>query len=157
MVGPANAAILDTQRGLIQKDDKHLIVIDENIIPKIKFIREGHFAEKAGATTLKLVGEVHPINSVEVTKTIQKRLIDQYPYSYTKLREEIRKRLPNINQKLISQVIKENDIKNNPRYSAYNFMFKHHEEEYRKTGFIRSWTPSLYNQDAIEFIIKVLE
>jgi hypothetical protein len=157
VVGPANAAILDTQRGLIQKDDKHLLVIDENIIPKIKFIREGHFTEKEGSITLKLVGDVHPINSVEVTKTIQKRLIDQYPYSFTKLRDEIMLRLPHINQNLISQVIRENDVKNNPQYSAYNFMFKHHEEEYRTTGKIRSGTPSLYNKDAIEFISKVLE
>ena len=157
VVGPANAAILDTEKGLIQKDDRHLLVIDENIIPKIKFIREGHFAEKEGATTLKLVGEVYPINSVEVTKTIQKKLIDQYPYSFSKLRDEIKERLPNVNQNSIHQVIKENDLKNNQQYSAYNFMFKHYEDEYKRTGVIRSGTISLYNKDAVEFIVKVLE
>jgi len=157
IVGPANAAILDTQKGLIQKDDKHLLVIDESILPKIKFIREGHFAEKEGATTLKLVGEVHPINSVEVTKTIQQKLIDEYPYSFSKLREEIKRRLPAIKQKLIHQVINENDLKNNPLYSAYNFLYKHQEDEYKRSGMIPSWIPVIYNQSAVEFIVRVLE
>ena len=157
VIGPANAAILDTQKGLIQKDEKHLLVIDDNIIPRIKFIREGHFAEKEGATTLKLVGEVHPLNSVEVIKTIRKRLIDDYPYSFTKLRKEIKARLPNVNQRLIHQVIKENNIKNSQQYSEYNFMNKDQEEEYKRSGLVRPDITSLYNKDAVEFIVKVLE
>lgn len=157
VIGPANAAILDTERGIIQKDDQRVLVIDEHLIPKIKFIREGHFDEKQGATTLKLIGDVYPINSTEVVKTIQKRLIDQYPHSFTSLWEEVKKRLPNIKQNLIFQVIKENNLKNNPQYSAYNFLYKHSEDEYKKTGIIQTSTPSIYNQDAIDFIVKVLE
>lgn len=34
------------------------MLIDESLLPKIQFVREGHFVEKKGAPTLKLVGEV---------------------------------------------------------------------------------------------------
>lgn len=155
-IGPANAAVLDTEKGLIQKDEKNVLVIDESMIPKIKFIREGQFEEKKGSTTLRLIGDVKPINAVEVTKTIHKRVIDQYPFSTAQLWDEIKARMPSIKQSTVYQIIKENGIKNNPQYSAYNFRTKLHEDHYRTTGEIPMGTPSLYNQDAIEYIVKVL-
>jgi hypothetical protein len=157
VIGPANAAILDTHKGLIQKDENHVLVIDESLLPKIKFIREGQFDEKKGATTLKLVGDVKSINSVEVTKTIHKRLIDQYPYSSELLWKEVKKRMPDLKQNIVYQVIRENGIKNNQQYSAYNFRTKQHENNYIQTGKIPSGTPSLYNKDAIEYILKIME
>lgn len=157
VIGPANAAILDTERGTIEKDAGNLIVIDEDLIQKIKFIREGHFDEKEGATTLKLVGEVHSMNAVEVTKTIRQRLIDQYPLSYTALVDEIQKRAPYLKRGEINSAIRENDVKNNSQYSAYNFRTKQHDEDFKHTGVIPAATPSLYNADAVEFLIKVLK
>jgi hypothetical protein len=157
VIGPANAAILDTEKGIIQKDENQVLVIDEDLIPKIKFIREGHFVEKEGSTTLKLIGDVQPINTVEVTKTIQKRLIDQYPYSCAQLCEEIKKLLPEVKQNAIYQAIKDDGIKNNMQYSAYNFRTKQHEIDYKQTGIIPAATTSLYNAAALEFLVKVLE
>ena len=157
VIGPANATVLDTEKGLIRKDENHLLVIDETLIPKIKFIREGYFSEKEGASTLKLVGEVHPMDSVEIIKTIQQNIIDRYPFSYSILIKEIKKHLPDVKQNMINTVIKENNLKSNQNYSAYNFRFKHHEKEYIDTGIVPNSAPSIYNQDAIEFIVKVLE
>lgn len=41
-------------------------VIDEKLLPKIQFLKEGEFVEKKGAPALKLVGDVRPIS--EITK-----------------------------------------------------------------------------------------
>ena len=44
--GPYNAAILDTERGVIEKEDTQLLVFDDNLIDKMKFIKQGEFVEK---------------------------------------------------------------------------------------------------------------
>ncbi len=154
--GPANAAILDTERGVIEKSENQILVVDEELIKKIKFIKEGQFREDAGKTTLRLVGDVQPIGALEVTKTIQKRLTDQYPFSAKELASEIRKSIPNVKENKIYGVIRNNDIKNDTRYSAYNFRRKTEEDEYKKTKKIKNGTPSIYNQGAVNFILKVL-
>jgi len=62
-IGPQNAAILDTIEGKIEEGNR-TILIDDELIEKLKFIREGQFDEKEGAITLKLIGEVHPVSVV---------------------------------------------------------------------------------------------
>lgn len=74
-IGPENAAILDTIEGQIESENR-TILIDDALINKIKFIREGEFREREGAVTLKLVGEVHP---VEATGRI-KQIVHADPY-----------------------------------------------------------------------------
>jgi hypothetical protein len=59
-VGTANALILDTDKSVIDAKGRS-ILIDEKLIESIKFIKEGEFDEKAGAPTLKLVGEVSAV------------------------------------------------------------------------------------------------
>src|SRR3989304_2306420 len=65
-IGPENAAILDTIEGKIEGHSGTL-VIDEKLLPKLKFIKEGHFAEK-GSPTLKLIGDVKPITVIPLDK-----------------------------------------------------------------------------------------
>jgi Putative DNA-binding domain len=60
-VGTANALILDTDRNVLDTEGRE-ILIDEELARSLNFIREGHFDEKEGEPTLKLVGEVRPIN-----------------------------------------------------------------------------------------------
>lgn len=155
--GPANAAILDTERGVIEKDENQILVIDEGLIDKIKFIKEGQFKEEKGATTLKLVGDVKPIGAIEVTKTIQKRLIDQYPLSYSQLIQKIKAHVPDVRHGAINTIIKENDLKNKPQYSAYSFRTKAQDEEYAKAGSLPKGITSIYNDDAVKFIVNILK
>ena len=75
--GPQNAAILDTERALIEKDDTKILVIDDDLAGKLKFIKEGKFSEKEGASTLKLVGDVVPIDRVEVIQKVKENLIKE--------------------------------------------------------------------------------
>ncbi|HYD92557.1 MAG TPA: ATP-binding protein, partial [Flavobacterium sp.] len=56
--GPNNAAILDTEKSIIEKDDAKILVVDEELAQKLKFIKEGEFVEKKGAAALKLIGDV---------------------------------------------------------------------------------------------------
>lgn len=154
--GPQNAAILDTERALIEKDDAKILVLDEMLADKLKFIREGEFDEMRGAPTLKLVGDVVPVSSVEVVKRIKETLTKAYPYSATELAAMVRRALPNAGTKDVWRVIKENGLKDNPDYSAYNFRNKSQEDRFGETGHVPEATPSIYNLSAINFIIRVI-
>jgi ATP-dependent Clp protease adapter protein ClpS len=56
----------------------------------------------------------------------------------------------------IYRVIKENDLKNNPDYSTFIFRNKRQEETFKATGQKPSGIPSIYNHNAVEFVVKVL-
>ncbi|MDA5193292.1 AlbA family DNA-binding domain-containing protein [Govanella unica] len=56
-LGPRGAMVADLATGLLI-DEQRSIIIGEDLLDQIKFIREGEFDEKAGEPTLKLIGEV---------------------------------------------------------------------------------------------------
>lgn len=60
-LGPQRALVADLEQGVLA-DGKGSIVIDPDLIDRINFIREGAFDEVAGAPTLKLIGEVVPVD-----------------------------------------------------------------------------------------------
>jgi hypothetical protein len=155
--GPQNAAILDTEQALIEKGDSRVLVLDEGLAKKLKFVKEGKFVEKDGAATLKLVGDVVPMDKVEVVKHVKEHLTKAYPLSAMELVQEVRTLHPEAKKNEIWSVIAENDIKNNTDYSAYNFRNKKQEDDYRQTGMVPSGTPSIYNDKAIAFIVNVLK
>jgi len=155
--GPQNAAILDTEKSLIEKGDSRILVMDEALTTKLKFIKEGHFEEKIGAPTLKLVGDVVPIDKVEVVKKIKENLVKKYPLSAMDLANEVKAQLPKITRNKVWHVISDNDMKNNLTYSAYNFRNKKQEDTFKDTGVVPSGVPSIYNYDAVEFIVNALK
>jgi predicted HTH transcriptional regulator len=153
--GPQNAAILDTEKSLIQKNDSQILVMDEALASKLKFIKEGNFDEKKGAKTLKLVGDVIPIDRVEVVKHVKGNLLKDYPLSAMDLSKEVRKQLPNAKQNRIWEIIRENGLKTNENYASYNFRNKKQEELFKATGDPGS-NPTIYKQAAVGFIVNVL-
>lgn len=155
--GPQNAAILDTEQALIEKGSSQVLVLDEDLANKLKFVKEERFAEKDGAATLKLVGDVVPIERVEVVKHVKEHLTKAYPLSAMELVQEVKRLYPEVKQNEVWTVITDNDIKNNPDYSAYNFRNKKQEDGYSKTGAVPSSVPSIYNDKAVMFIIKILK
>ncbi len=156
-IGPQNAAILDTDSGIIEKGIDQVLVIDDELAKKLSFIKEGTFSEKEGAKTLKLIGDVVPVDRVEVIRKVKEHLTRSYPLSATELATAVKDRLSSIGQSQVWEVIRENDMKNNTDYSAYNFRNKKQEDDYRTNGVLASVTPSIYNHKAIDFICKVLE
>lgn len=61
-LGPERSMIADLAEGTLG-DGKKSIQIDESLIEKLNFIKEGEFSETTGAPTLRLIGEVQPIGS----------------------------------------------------------------------------------------------
>jgi hypothetical protein len=155
--GPQNAAILDTERALIEKDDSKILVLDEELSHKIKFIKEGEFSEQKGAITLKLIGDIVPIDRVEVVRKISEELTKEYPLSALELVEEVKKSVPNSNRRNIWEIIKENELKSNKNYAAYVFRNKTLEDKFKTSKKLPGGTPSIYKQNAVDFIVKILK
>ena len=57
--GVENVAILDTVTGEVAGPSGRFL-IDEKLLPKLRFVAEGHFSETEGEPTLKLIGELEP-------------------------------------------------------------------------------------------------
>lgn len=155
--GPRNAAILDAEKSLIEKNEAQIIVVDDDLAKKLKFIKEGHFNETTGPPTLKLIGDVVPVNQVEVVRRVRENLTKQYPLSAMELVEAVQQVCVPARTNRIWEVIKENKLKDNSDYSAYNFRNKRQEDEYREKGIIPRVTPSIYNQNAVDFIVNILK
>lgn len=154
--GPQNAAILDTEKGIIEKDENKILVLDEKLIDKINFIKEGEFVEKKGSAALKIVGDIVPINSIEIIKKVKENLIKEYPLSATELVTEVKKQLSTVRQNLIWDAIRDNKLRNNKDYSAYVFRNKKQEDEFIQSGKLPKAIPTIYNYKAVDFLVKVL-
>ena len=152
--GPQNAAILDVEKGIISKNNAQILVVDDTLAKSVKWIKEGHFDEKEGAPTLKLVGEVQPIETVEVVKKEKINRLKEYPLSAKELAEKIKLRIE-IKHNDIWRIINENNIKANPDYSLYNFRNKSQEEEYERSGKVAKGVPSIYKEAAVDYIINI--
>lgn len=153
--GPQNAAILDSERGLIEKGENQILVVDEKLLKKFQIIKEGEFSEKKGAKTLKLIGNIVPIDKVEVIRKVKENKLKEYPLSAMELAREIKKKQPKINQNRIWEIIKENDIKNNKTYADYVFKNIKQQEDYETKKNVHKGTPSIYKILTVDYIINI--
>lgn len=67
-LGPRRSLIADLQSGTIG-DGKSAIQIDAALVDKLSFIKEGNFVETDGDPTLRLIGDVQPVDGAILTKT----------------------------------------------------------------------------------------
>lgn len=152
--GIENSAVLNIESGEVDgKAGKFLI--DEELLPKLSFVREGEFVEKSGKATLRLIGDMKSTATV-VKKELQSKT-DKYPFSWRQVTQAVKKQRPASTTNTVNNIIKAHDLKNKEPYSGYNFRTKEHEERYLKTGKIPSGTASLYNQAAIDFIANEIK
>lgn len=151
--GIENSAVLNLDTGDV--DGKAgSFVIDESLLPQLRFIKEGEFVEKSGAPALKLIGEIKSAGNIVTTR--KEDLLRLYPYSYREMEAEVKKKAPRIKQNEINTLIKNEKLKDNDKYSAYVFRNNKQAENYKKTGSPGSGTPSIFNQAAIDFIVRKL-
>lgn len=68
-VGIENAAILSLTDGIVSAPGGR-VIIDESIMKDLRYIKEGEFNEKAGAPTLKIIGEVEASSARVVERNI---------------------------------------------------------------------------------------
>ena len=87
MIGPANVEMLDVYKGELSVKDRK-VLIDKNLISKIKFVREGHFVEtdEEGTPALKLVGDVEGVDLKDVTAINPN---DIYVYQTEQLKDQL--------------------------------------------------------------------
>lgn len=64
-IGVANACLLDLQTGQITGGNSS-IVLDDNLLEKIAFIKQGEFVEMKGKPTLRLVGDITEISTGKI-------------------------------------------------------------------------------------------
>lgn len=124
------------------------------MVNKINFIKEGEFVEKGGTSALKIVGDIIPINTIEIIKKVKENLIREYPLSATELVAEIKKQLPSVQQNLIWNSIRDNKLKTNKDYSVYVFRNKKQEDDFNESGILPKAIPSIYNYKAVDFFNK---
>ena len=136
------------QLSLKPSSEFHLVCeVTTEIISAKKFTGEGDFTTVIGSN-----------GTSDVSTIIQiQHLIDKYPISYTELYKKVKKERPEIKQNQINKFIKDNKIKSNKRYSCYHFRNKTQRDGYEKTGILSKGIASIYNDDAVRYIIENIE
>jgi hypothetical protein len=147
-IGPENVAILDTVGGKIESRDR-TVLIDRELLPELKFIKEGEFDEKKGVITLRLIGDVQPTSVVGIKE--KPFPYDLYVLKATDVAEQVAKGINNKfrpwpehfkcwNHYKIRGTYAEGKAKCNPKYCDYKEAIKYF----------------MYTQDWAEFLIKEL-
>lgn len=105
-VGPQNIHLVDTYKGELHTD-KGKILLDKDLLEKIKFIKEGQFVEKGGTPTLRIVGEISGVVDTEAFPQTDK----VYPFRAEEVQNSCK-----INQYDLQLILKEYKIKGNHKY-----------------------------------------
>jgi hypothetical protein len=77
-LGPKDALVANLADGILEGGERP-IVIDQQLVDRIRFIREGQFTEREGAETLRLIGDVGAVDlsAVAHTKTIRTEVTEE--------------------------------------------------------------------------------
>jgi predicted HTH transcriptional regulator len=150
-IGVENTAILDLMGGTIEKGQK-TVFIDEEVLEKVKIIKQGSFDDTKGYPSLKLIGDLVPVNRVDVIR--REKLTKAYPLSAKELAKEVIKLDQRIHESNVWRIIKEEQIKSNESFSAYVFKSDSQEKTYISTGNLPKSVPSIYNYQAVKFIVS---
>ena len=144
--GPENSAVMSVKTGDVVGKSGGFI-IDEKLLGKLQFIREGEFNETEGAPTLKLVGKLEGYKTempFDITKL--------YPLNYESLVARVKKQEKNIKRPEINAIIKKNNLKLNKKYASPYFYNPQDFSRYVNTGEVKGRQTYMYNNDAIQFI-----
>ncbi|WP_084181408.1 DUF3644 domain-containing protein [Polaromonas glacialis] len=134
---------LERERQSAANDDGYFLVCEI----QTSLISAKRISEETGFTT-----KVDPTNKEAIIINQKVNLIDQYLYSWTDVLDKLKKEINHINHNHLNQFIKDQDIKNNKKYSAYNFRNK--EDERRGPS---KATSVLYNDEFIAFALQSLK
>jgi len=77
-LGPKDALVANLADGLLEGGERP-IIIDQQLLDQIKFIRDGEFKETEGAETLRWVGDVRSadLSSLSTTKTVRAEVTEE--------------------------------------------------------------------------------
>lgn len=100
--------------------------------------------------TAGITGDASEGSSVIVRQKVN--VNEQYPYTYTEIREMLKAEGKGVGAGILNEVIKRYDIKKNPKYSALNFRNLKHQKQFEKDGIVTSGTSQIYNAEGLAFI-----
>lgn len=81
-IGPRSVELFDLQDGSMTVGPSK-ILIDKNVLNKVKFIKEGSFSEKDGAPTLRLIGDLEGVVDADTVVFNE----SAYPYTFDMLKD----------------------------------------------------------------------
>jgi hypothetical protein len=155
--GPARKAILDLRTAKLEIDNKNEIFVDQSIIEKIKFIREGQFDEVHGEETLKIVGDIKAVKTIEVIHEVETDRMKNYPLSALELAGEIKKACAECGQNRVWEIIKSEGLKDNPEYATYTFYKPSDLRKFEETGEISKNALSIYKINTVDHIVNIFQ
>lgn len=98
-----------------------------------------------------LVARIDPDGEASVIRR-NVSILDRYPYSYTEATDKICALNPDINRYHINGFIREQNIKDDERYAAYNYRNKAQRARGSSSG-----TPVVYNDDFIRLCVASIQ
>ena len=139
-------SVIDLQSSIDQPNEYYFVCeITTQLQKKVQYVADANFSIAIDPSTK---------GTITVDRIVS--LIEQYPLSYMELRERVKRERPKAKQTLVDRIIREHDIKNNPKMSAYNFRIKAHQDRFEKTKALQNGTTSIYNENAVRFIISLI-
>jgi hypothetical protein len=108
------------------------------------------FADGADFTTV-VDPEANPGTTVYIK---HQNLLDKYPLSFKELVAKVQQERREVNVNQVSHFAKEHGMKENVKFSAYNFRNKQQENRHKTTGVLPKSIASIYNQDAVRFVVE---
>jgi len=83
-------------------------------------------------------------------------LVDKYPLTATELYKKVQRRIKSIRRNEFFKFLKDEGIRDNPKYSGYLFRNRRQKENYEKEGILPINISSLYNYDCLNFLLQEL-
>lgn len=154
VAGPQKAVLL-SETDLEAPNTGARFVVDRKLANKIKFVKKGHFKDDASEPAMRLVGDVEPVDAIEVEKIVEENIFEKYPYSAKDLASEVAGRTGR-KQNAIWKAVAVNKLKGNREFSTYNFRSPAQRKNYEKTGQVPPTTPVLYNDAALDLLVAIL-
>lgn len=152
-IGPDNAAIVDLNSGKLEGKSGS-IMIDEDTLKNISFIREGEFVESGGKPTLRLVGDVEKITDTIIK---EKDLLELYPIGGKELLKLVKKQVPEVTQRTFYELLSKHRVRENSDYAAYPFRSEQQRQAYKQRGKVPNGISAIYNESAVNFIVGKLK
>ncbi|EFO29691.1 divergent AAA domain-containing protein [Roseibium sp. TrichSKD4] len=153
-VGIENAAILDLASGEVEgKSGK--FVISKELMPELRFIKEGQFEEKGGAPTLKLIGNLESADSSKI-HLVPEDVLKLYTLDNKDVVRRVKSSEPSVRQREIDNIIRSDNIKCNDKFAHPIFTSDEKAKKYRETGTLPKAVKCRYNEAAVDQIVKRL-
>lgn len=149
-----HATIVDTARSVVQYDEAKMLVVDEDLARRLG-VPGGQYMVREGTSTPQgdaLEGPAHQ----KVVMTVPEKLTELYPYAALEMAAMVQQRVSAASRNRVWKVVRDYGMKEDVRYSSYNFRNKAQEKAYRETGTLPAATPSIYNAAAVDLIARIV-